>query len=377
VRLSRRIVGSSLALIAATGGPATHRIGAPPVAGGHACSQATCPRLFGSGTDRDQDGIADSAEQALAEAYAPVVWHAPDEPNLPTSVDSVLPYTRLAYFDVAFGIDSVLTPAPPSQHALLEHTVAIPCTGGDLAHSAGTRSEEKQRTFYLADVTPPHRMGDTASTGWITYFHAYPNDLGGVTVQYWRFYGFNTGLTYSIGSARLEVGHHGGDWGGVHVVLGPALQPVVARFVGHDRIVERLWQDVERAGEHLMVASERGRHSSQPDLELDTTQAVRQETWSSGNVRWLGGRTSRAGALINLGEKTAPFEPFVAYSGLWGSPGLCLPAIGCINSGYWGPAYNETGMRDDGFITAWCAGMADSTRSRGGRRECYSAAVSP
>jgi hypothetical protein len=379
VRLSRRIAGASLALVAVavTGGPTTHRIESPPVTGERACSPAVCPPQFGSGIDRDQDRIADSAEQALAEAYAPIVWHAPDEPNLPTSVDSFLAHTRLAYFDVACGIDSILASVLRSQHALVEHSVTIPCAGGDLAHSAGTRSERKQRTFYLADVTPPHRGGNAASTGWITYYHAYPNDLGGVTVQYWRFYSFNTGLTYSIGGARFEVGHHGGDWEGVHVVLGPALQPVAARFVGHDRIVERPWPDVHHAGEHLMIASEPGRHSSMPDLELDTTKAVRQETWSRGTVRWRGGRTSRAGALINLGEKTVPFAPFVAYSGLWGSPGQCLPAIGCINSGYWGPAYNETGMRDDGFITAWCAGMADSARSLGGQWECYPAAVSP
>ncbi|HEU4588985.1 MAG TPA: hypothetical protein VFS11_10070, partial [Gemmatimonadales bacterium] len=245
------------------------------------------------------------------------------------------------------------------------------------ARAAGTRSEHKARTFYLADVPRRRRGGDTASTGWTTYYHAYRNRRGGVTVQYWRFYSFNTGLTYALGDARLEIGHHGGDWESVQVVLDSALRPAAARFVGHTGIEERDWRDVHREGDRLVVVSEPGRHGSRPDLDLDTTRAVRQETWSGGTVRWPSGRTGSAGALVNLGERTAPLEPFLAYSGLWGSPGSCLPGLGCINSGYWGPAYNETAMRADGFITAWCTGMADSTRTRNGVAECYPAAVSP
>ncbi len=38
---------------------------------------------------------------------------------------------------------------------------------------------------------------------------------------------------------------------------------------------------------------------------------------------------------------------FIRYAGLWGSPGLFYST-----SGYWGPAFNETGMRADGFESA-------------------------
>ncbi|HEU4647631.1 MAG TPA: hypothetical protein VFS33_01130 [Gemmatimonadales bacterium] len=378
--MTRALASVSLALAAAVAQPPVHRT-TPPTEPRQPCPDAGCRQHIGWGPDRDHDRIADSAEQALADRYAPVVWHAPDEPNFPTSVDSFLPHTRLGFFDSACGIDSMLADAPLSQPALLEPTVVPPCDAGadaaNAAHAAGTRSENKARTFYLADVARRHQVGDTASTGWTTYYHAYRNRRGGVTVQYWRFYSFNTGLTYALADARLEVGHHGGDWESVQVVLNSALRPVAARFVGHTSIVERNWPDVHREGDRLVVASEPGRHSSQADLDLDTARAVRQETWSGGTVRWPSGRTSSAGALVNLGEKTAPFEPFLAYSGLWGSPGSCLPGLGCINSGYWGPAYNETGMRDDGFITAWCTGMADSMRARNGVAECYPAAVSP
>jgi hypothetical protein len=60
-------------------------------------------------------------------------------------------------------------------------------------------------------------------------------------------------------------------------------------------------------------------------------------------------------------------QAFIQYSGIWGSPGSFF-----FTSGYWGPAHNETGMRKDGFITAWCAGIARVDL----RRECYPVARS-
>lgn len=98
---------------------------------------------------------------------------------------------------------------------------------------------------------------------------------------------------------------------------------------------------------------------------------VRQETWTGGQVHWFNGIISDAGPLINLGAKTAPMngQVFIQYSGIWGSPGTFD-----FTSGYWGPAFNETGMREDGFITAWGAGMVGDADLI--RRECYPAATS-
>ena len=98
---------------------------------------------------------------------------------------------------------------------------------------------------------------------------------------------------------------------------------------------------------------------------------VRQETWSGGRVVWPDGRVATGGGLMNIGEKSSPLngQLFVRYSGLWGSPHRFYSS-----SGYWGPAYNETSMRADGFNTAWCAGLAGALDPA---RECWAADKSP
>ena len=64
-------------------------------------------------------------------------------------------------------------------------------------------------------------------------------------------------------------------------------------------------------------------------------------------------------------------QVFLQYSGIWGSPGFLFES-----SGYWGPAFNETGMRGDFFITAWCGGDKNDMVKNGIvnvniARECY------
>jgi hypothetical protein len=76
------------------------------------------------------------------------------------------------------------------------------------------------------------------------------------------------------------------------------------------------------------------------------------------------------GRLLNIGEKRQPLngQVFIRYSGLWGSPSEKSPPIPAGNalyvgfSGYWGPAYNETGIRPDKFIAAWADGMSPLVR---------------
>ena len=80
--------------------------------------------------------------------------------------------------------------------------------------------------------------------------------------------------------------------------------------------------------------------------------------------------------MKNLGEKTFPMQgmEFLRYSGLWGTRKTGL--FGFYRSGYWGPAYNETSLRKDNFISAWCEGIRDPNRQvvlPGGEviRECF------
>ena len=52
-------------------------------------------------SDGDGDGIADACEQALAEKFAPIIYHSSDESNYPTNVDLFLRNTSLWFYDDA------------------------------------------------------------------------------------------------------------------------------------------------------------------------------------------------------------------------------------------------------------------------------------
>ena len=317
--------------------------------------------LAAHAVDADGDGLADACEQVLAERFAPIVYHSSDETNFPTNVDRFLERTTLAFFDDACSPDHVsVVRAAPTQAELVDAQHGASCGTSTRVTSGGTRSERKHRTFFLADVDATARRGSADTREWTTYFHAYKNDVGGVTVQYWRVYAYNDALN-----------DHGGDWEGIHIVLDASLALHSVRLMGHSTIDEESPDAFEHEGTHVRVFSEGGGHATlvtgdrihargcdAEDCEIDVADArtfVRQETWTGGAVRFAGRAASEGGALVNLGAKQHPMngQTFLRYSGLWGSPGVLYGT-----SGYWGPAFNETAMRGDGFVMAWCAGMA-------------------
>ncbi len=325
-------------------------------------------------TDLDGDGLDDACEAALAEAYAPVILHSSAETNLPTDVDDFLTHTSLAFRDDACraGADPKLVRAAPVQTALLGHTLESPCDGARVT-SDGSRSDRKRRTFFLTNVDDAAKRGSADPRRWRTYVHAYPNDRGGVTLQYWRVYTYNRAFF-----------SHGGDWEGVHVVLGADRTVASVGLLGHTQIEAVAPSELAWEGTHPVVYSEIGGHTSRARGDeipargcVDSTACavsfsdlgtfIRQETWTGGRVVAANGRVSLGGGLVNVGEKSAPMngQVFIRYSGLWGSPGRFY-----FTSGYWGPAYNETSERRDGFITAWCAGMAGPLDLR---KECWAA----
>ena len=336
--------------------------------GGPSCDAARGP-------DEDGDGLADVCEEALADRFAPIVIHSSAESTFPTDVDQFLPQTSLSFRDDGCpdgSRDVVLAVAPATQDLLLGHTERSHC-GGVAVTSDGSRSGRKRRTFYLTDVPIAARPGSADSRHWKTYVHAYPNDLGGVTLQYWRFYAFNRAFA-----------DHGGDWEAVHVVLRRDETVATVRLLGHRSIDEDPPDALDWEGTHPVIYSDVGGHTSrtrgdgiaargcvaeQPcAVNLgDLSSFVRQETWTGGRVVWFDGRVTASGGLVNVGEKSRPMngQVFVRYSGLWGSPGRFY-----VTSGYWGPAFNETGLRSDGFITAWCAGMT-LRPGRDIKQECW------
>lgn len=153
--------------------------------------------------DDDQDTLPDALEDSLSERFAPIVFHAETEPNLPVNVDWWLSKTNLAARGTGQG-SAIVMRGPLKQSDLLSKSVQSP--DGALV-SDKTRSRLKLRTFFLEDLAVPYRSGlMVAPAEWVTYVHSFPNDLGGVTLQYWRAYAWN--------SARflfVDVSH-GGDW---------------------------------------------------------------------------------------------------------------------------------------------------------------------
>jgi uncharacterized protein YneR len=296
--------------------------------------------------DADHDGIDDDREERLAMRFAPIVYHHPKEQYWPTTVSAFLELADLWFYDDACEPDYHSHVGRVTGATIGTFTHSPSCDSPQQVSSGGTRSKAKQHTYYLDDVSPGDRSGYRSPSDRTTYVHAYQNNLGGVTLQYWRVYAYN-GL----------LPHHGGDWEGFHLVLDSLDRPTVIRLVGHTKLEPLApaafkWE-LDDGGEHLRIFSHLGGHTS--EANGDTT-GVRHETWRVGN-------------LVNLGEKTRPRagQEHIVYSGLWGEPGTFY-----VTGGYWGPAYNETGMdTSTGFIAAWCEGIASPDRAIDGVRECY------
>ncbi len=325
----------------------------------------------------NNNGSGQTDEASVATRFAPIRFLSHDEPNLPTNVDDFLAGATLMFYDAGCSSQSVSLAAAvtPDQLAAFQYT--SPC-GGRTYESGGTRSQHKQHSFYLADAPEGRRAGNPDSARWATYYHVYPNDSGGVTIQYWFFHPYNTGKTVQLPIVgKLELGFHGGDWEGFHLILDGKRTPLAVRLLGHTDLLPPIpWAQVSKEGDHPRILSDWGTHTS-AIAPSEAATLIRQETWPTGHVQWPDGHSSPSGSLVNLGDKTKPLQSFLRYSGLWGSPGFNFHVIGGslglenFSSGYWGPAYNETGMKSDGFITVWCDGIADPGRALAGVRECY------
>ena len=329
--------------------------------------------------DRDKNGIADDLELHLANEFAPIVFYDPEEPNLPASVDSFLKETDLWFFGEYCKPEQVLISKPSGSQILkaVRPSCRVP---SELIYASGTRSIDKKSTFYLNNVGAIARRGGDSSAAWTTYVHAYRNDMDGVTLQYWRFYAYNSSYLMSF---PIDFGTHGGDWEAIHVVLRPApqggLKPVLIRLLGHRDIITRPWSDVVAEGEHPLISCEKGSHTSTLLTKANLSRRshwIEHRSWTGGTVRWSNGGSSESGPIVMLGQKTSPSPgaEWLRYSGLWGtreSSGLYK----YYRSGYWGPAFNETSLRSDGFVAAWCEGIAHVGLAID--KECYADHVVP
>jgi hypothetical protein len=337
-------------------------------------------------TDGDADGLPDSVEMSLATQFAPLILYDQKESNFPTNVETLLQNTSLQVYHADCSPENRVVKVGPLVEAdLIGKQATLGCGVNSVVTSERTRSINKQQSFYLQDVPSNTRRGGAESSHFSTYFHAYPNANGGVTIQYWRHYAFNTGKQINILGQRVDLSH-GGDWESVDVVLNSQSLPDTVRFPGHVHIHSIPWSSTEHSGDRLTIYVEAGGHQGHAHRPPGWASGVRHESWPGGDVTTSNQRFA-TGPLVNLGEKTHPFRQFIQYAGLWGSPGFNyfkLPdplkelisattglSITNFTSGYWGPAYNETDMRADGFVTAWCAGHKNPQAALGTLKECF------
>jgi hypothetical protein len=333
-----------------------------------------------AGKDSDQDGLSDQCEQVLAETYAPIIYHSSQERYFPTQVDAFLKQTALWFGDSECNPDlQLMLQAVPIQTQLLVQTQAPSCNSKLPASSNTTRSKDKVRSFYLADLPEEAWEGSRNSRDWVTYVHAYPNTLNGATLQYWRFYAYHSG-----------DGDHGGDWVGVQIVLDSVFKPLRLGIPGDKEIRYIPWRDLDREGENrVRLYSEPDSHITNPvakEVKADGCKGiggffscrvdpekpetfVRHETWKDGIVSWFNGDTGSSGGLLNLGERSLPLngQVFIQYTGLWGSIGK-----NNLNSGDYGPAFQGLGMLSNGYLSYWAAGMLNPKRE-----DAYPLAISP
>jgi hypothetical protein len=325
--------------------------------------------------DRDSNGLPDELELRLANEFAPVVMYDADEPNLPARVDRFLAEAQLWFFSKYCSPQQVRVEGAA---ASLPRKSAASCrAAGDTIDSYGVWSADKSSTFFLATLPSDRRRGSADPQDWISYVHSYPNELGGVTLQYWRFYLFNTSFWLGV---HMPSADHGGDWEAVHVVLGPgpAYAPVALRLLGHRDIAYFSWHEVLHEGNHPLIVAAKGGHSSElatPKTIERRGSLIEHQTWTGGRTRWPGREWQSSGPLVLIGQKTRPMPgmEWIQYSGLWGTretTGL-LPAY---RSGYWGPAFNETGIRKDGYFSAWCEGIKQ-TSGVPVREECFASKI--
>jgi len=298
-------------------------------------------------------------DATLANLYSPLLRHPQNEPNLPANVDWFLGRTTLSFHNNSCPQDNKQFGAASSQ--LLTTATLVSACGTHTFTASGTRSSSRSKTFVLADVSASDRRGLTRPSQWSTYYHLYKNDSGGKTIQYWSFYSYNTGKTLG----PIELGFHGGDWEMVAVVLNADLVPISVATTGHSTIDSQPWSSIEKHGTHPVFYTEMGAHEAHPTPQWGISY-FDHPTWKGALASYQGSVPEVVGDLVDLGTKLAPKAPFLKYSGLWGSLGATP-----FSSGYWGPAFNETGMGSDGLLAAWCSGIADNTQTINGKRECF------
>jgi len=199
--------------------------------------------------DVDHDGLDDNFENRLANAYAPVLFFDAQESNFPMNVVSLTTQMQLQHREDGCAPDhtselmshtgNLLGPAPgrywtfpndftdvgprlncqDDKRTSLSTVESLP----DGPNGDGVGDEQNMQLFF-PNGAGSVQSGNLDPKDWTTYVHVYPSRHGGVVIQYWHVFAYNSAL----------LDNHEGDWdASLQVELDAHLQPIGAWFSRH------------------------------------------------------------------------------------------------------------------------------------------------
>ena len=284
--------------------------------------------------DDDADGLDDGVENCALKDYAPVLQLPLDyDWTRPANVDWYLARTALRFHHNNCNDEQIVPIGGLTQTRLVnqfhrrKRGVASlnPCSHyGDLI-SSGRGPYDDNHHFFLQPNDSTH-AGAANPGDWIVYGHVYPNEIGGMNVQYWFFYAYND----NVGSFN-----HEGDWESITVRLNPQGNPDGLYVCAHAKCDLHAASNITwHATRHPIIWVADGSHASYTtevscDRNVyvegagDNCQTVAAYRWFT----WNGGRGTQAGlqggGVINVGEKRHPLnnQKFIRYYAKWGENG--------------------------------------------------------
>ena len=336
------------ALLAACGGA--------DLAGPDARAAGPSAALAGAtGLDQDADGLDDGVELNLATTYAPVLYmpypisqssSLNGDWTRPANVPWMLANTRLRIHHnncsdhqlLDFGYVNATNLIQQAHQRYVRKWYGACEHENPVQYSGSSWHDDDHYFLQQHDATHP---GISDASQWVTYFRAYRNSYGGISIQYWFLYAYND-WTSGI--------NHEGDWEHVNVRLDAYNQPLGVHFSTHNHLNYYAASQVQwhqgthpvawvADGSHAMYRSESACNTTYYPLDEGECWTLDWNRWFT----WAGGRGVQSGlqgaGLVNMGEKATPMpgQSWVKYSGRWGE-------VGPVNSGPRGPAYNTNGF---------------------------------
>ena len=328
----RRCTFWLLALSAATASALTggcQRNAGPAVAG---AVWQTEPADLDPNGDADGDALDDTLEDRLAERFAPIVFHGDRETAFPVSVETWLRHSSLGLAVNGRWVRRVVG-GPLTQPQLVNQRTSV----GEVAlASTGARSRGKRESFVLEPIEAVNRPGPLDSTDWVTYVHSYRNGHDGVTLQDRR--GVCTERRQRAWGRPRTWRRLGGNCRAPRCAV-PAGADDLPRSFRH----RRRHHEHEVGGQPSAGVVGRGQPlelSRRHSFGIDALVSARDVDRRSGHT--LGrGATGRQRRPPKCRREVAPAQPAAIHPVF--RPVGAARAIVFITTGYWGPAFNETG----------------------------------